>query len=163
MEDRIADIVDRLESNRESIRSFFQPLSEKEQGVRVYEEEPGWTVRQVLAHLVTIEGSMHTLFDNILGGGTGFTADDFDVDRFNRSQPQKLDHLTLEEVLDRFASVRAKTISMAAEMDETDLNRKGNHPWHGLDKLERFVRWAYEHAGMHLKDAKQALARQEGK
>lgn len=159
MNERITGLTDRLERNREAVLAFFRPLSIQEQGFRVYGEEPRWTVRQILAHLVTIEASMHTLFTNILGGGSGFTADDFDVDRFNRSQPQKLDDWTLEAVLDRFVEVRNTTISMVTEMNETDLDRKGNHPWHGLDRLERFVRWAYEHAELHLEDARDAVAR----
>lgn len=158
MTDRKAEITDRLESNRKAISAFFRSLSSENLNVRVYREEPGWTVRQVLAHLVTIEASMHKLFENMLAGGQGFTAADFDVDRFNRSQPQKLDGLAVEEVMDRFSNVRDRTVSMVSAMGEADLDRTGSHPFHGQDRLERFVRWAYEHADLHLADARRALA-----
>jgi len=46
-------------------------------------------VQEILAHFITIERSMHRLFKDILSGGRG-SRPDFDVERFNRTQPRKL-------------------------------------------------------------------------
>jgi hypothetical protein len=162
MHNRIDDITARLETNRDEILGFFRSLSPRQQAAPVYEDEVRWTVRQVLAHLITIEETMPTLFENILSGGPGFTAEDFDVDRFNRSQPQKLDGLTMAEVTERFHTVRNNTIANVKGMKDADLEREGSHPFHGRDRLERFVRWAYEHAALHLEDARRALAESSG-
>ena len=114
-------------------------------------------VRQVLAHLVTIEKTMHWLFRNMLDGGPG-SPDDFDVARFNRTQPQKLDHLSLQQLLQRFRTVREETIAIVAGMADADFDREGWHVFLGRDRLERFIRWAYEHARLHEDDVRKALA-----
>ena len=122
----------------------------------VYPEDPGWTVQQVLAHFITIEGAMQWLFKDILAGGPG-TPEDFDLDRFNRTQPRKLDGLSLDELLEKFRTVRQETIAIVAGMEDKDLDREGRHAFHGHGKLERFIVWAYEHARLHLADIRKIL------
>jgi hypothetical protein len=100
---------------------------------------------------------MQWVFEDILQGGPG-SPEDFDVDRFNRSQPQKLSGLAVEELIERFSAVRGKTIDLVASMSEEDLDRKGRHAYHGPGTLERFVRWAYEHAEEHEADIRKALS-----
>jgi hypothetical protein len=100
---------------------------------------------------------MHWLFRNILDGGPG-SPDDFDVARFNRTQPQKLDHLSLQQLLQRFRTVREETIAIVAGMADADFDREGWHVFLGRDRLERFIRWAYEHARLHEDDVRKALA-----
>jgi hypothetical protein len=113
-------------------------------------------VRQVLAHFITIEKTMQWLFKDILAGGPG-SPEDFDVNRFNRSQPQKLDVLSMEELFERFRSVRGATIDIVKGMEDKDLDREGRHAFHGHGKLERFIVWAYEHARLHLDDIRKVL------
>jgi len=81
MADRLAGIISELKSNEDEIITFFKSLNSKQLGLTVYPEDPGWTVRQVLAHFITIEGTMQWLFKDILNGGPGSPAD-FDVDRY---------------------------------------------------------------------------------
>ena len=151
------DIIDRLETAGDETIGYFASLTPTQLQTEVYTEEVRWTARQVLAHLVTIEESMHWLFRNMLAGGPG-SPENFDVSRFNRTQPQKLDHISLPELLDRFRAVRAETIGIVAGMSDTDLDREGRHVFLGHDRLERFVRWAYEHACLHEDDVRRALA-----
>ena len=157
MNEKRNHILAELKANQEEINRFFIALSEDQLAKSLYQKEVQWTVRQMLGHLITIEASMHKLFEDLLAGGPGFTARDFDVERFNRSQPQKLDGLSLPVALERFREVRDKTVAMVARMSEADLDREGQHPFHGLDRLERFVRWAYEHARLHLEDARKVI------
>ena len=42
-------------------------------------------------------------------------------------------------------------------MTESDLDRTGRHAYHGPGTLERFVRWAYEHATEHEADIQRVL------
>ena len=123
---------------------------------QLYQDGACWTVKQVLAHFITIEQSMHWLFNNILSGGPG-SPEGFDFERFNRTQPIKLDELSVDELIREFRSVRKKTISMVMEMSEDDLDREGLHAFHGHGKLERFIRWAYEHVQIHENDIRMKL------
>ncbi|MDJ0722698.1 MAG: DinB family protein [Desulfobacterales bacterium] len=156
MADRRQALITELEKAAEEVVVFFAALTPAQLERPVYTESIQWNVRQVLAHLVTIEKSMHWLFRNLLDGGAG-APEDFDIDRFNRSQPAKLDHLALAEVIDQFRDVRTETIAIVASMTDADLNREGRHPFHGHGRLERFIRWAYEHQRFHINDVRQVL------
>ena len=156
MTDRRTDIIAELEKNLENSISFFRSLSPEQLSVRVYADGAKWTVKQVLAHFITIERSMHWLFKNILSDGSG-APEDFDVDRFNLTQTKKLDGLTVEELIEQFKLVREDTIAIVQGMSEQDLNREGMHAFHGHGKLERFIVWAYEHVHIHEDDIRKAI------
>ena len=159
MADRRDDIIAELEKGLEATVALFQSFSPDELAVQVYEDEPFWTVKQVLAHFITIEKSMQWLFNNMLAGGPG-SPEDFDVDRFNRTQPQKLDGLALDALIRKYRTVRQDTISIVQEMSENDLDRQGRHPFHGRDSLERFIRWAYEHVALHEQDIRERVGKE---
>jgi hypothetical protein len=135
---------------------FFDSLTPEQLRLQIYQEGAKWTAQQVVAHFITIERSMHWLFKNILSGGAG-SPEDFDVDRFNLSQTRKLDGLDLQVLLSQFKTVRQETIAMVSEMSENDLDREGRHPFHGKGRLERFIRWAYEHARIHEDEIRKAF------
>lgn len=151
MKDRRTHIMAELEKNLEDSIVFFRTLSPDEFGIQVYQDGAKWTIKQVLAHFVTIERTMQWLFKDILAGGPG-SPEDFDVDRFNRSQPKKLDGLSMDELIAQFKSIRADTISIVKAMSDADFDREGRHAFHGHGKLERFIRWTYEHVHIHLDD-----------
>jgi hypothetical protein len=100
MDSRHDCIIAELSNNGEEIISFFEGLNSGQLGMIVYPEDPGWTVQQILAHFITIERSMQWLFKDILAGGPG-SPKDFDIDRFNRTQPRKLDGLSLDEMFEK--------------------------------------------------------------
>jgi hypothetical protein len=156
MDSRRDGIIAELRINEEEIITLYKNLNSKQLGMMVYPEDPGWTVQQVLAHFITIERSMQWLFKDILAGGPG-SPEDFDVDRFNLSQPRKLDDLSLDELFAKFRSMRRDTIALVKGMEDKDLDREGRHAFHGHGKLERFIVWAYEHARLHLEDIRGIL------
>ena len=140
MDNRRDGIIAELENNQAEIVTFFNGLNSEQLGMTLYSEDPGWTVQQVLAHFITIERTMQWLFKDILAGGPG-SPEDFDVDRFNRTQPRKLNGLSLDELIDKFRAVRRDTIAIVEGMQDKDLDRKGRHAFHGHGKLERFIVW----------------------
>jgi hypothetical protein len=151
MKDRRTQIIAELEKNRDDSIAFFRSLSPDELRILVYQDGAKWTVQQVLAHFATIELAMQWLFKDILAGGPG-SPEDFDVERYNRSQPQKLDGLNIDEVIAQFKAVREDTISTVKGMSDADFDREGRHAFHGHGKLERFIRWTYEHVHIHMDD-----------
>ena len=157
MRNQRAEIISQLENNLKNTIAFFESLTNEQLRVQVYTDGAKWNVKQILAHFITIERSMQWLFKNILSGGPG-ASEDFDVDRFNLTQPRKLDALTVEELIEQFKSVRKDTIDIVRGMTEKDFIREGRHPFHGHGKLERFIVWAYEHIGIHEDDIRKALS-----
>lgn len=158
MNHRCTPIIAELNKNMEDTIAFFSSLSPDELRLQVYPDGAQWTVQQVLAHFITIERSMQWLFKNILSGGPG-SPDGFDVERYNRTQPKKYDGKTIGELIEAFRSVRHDTIEIVGSMSDADLDREGQHAFHGHGKLERFVIWAYEHVGLHLKDLQRRLSK----
>ena len=157
MSSRKKDIIDDLEKESRKTVAFYQSLQPDQLQLQVYQSEPRWSVRQVLAHFITIERSMQWLFLNILEGGAG-TPEDFDLDRYNRTQPVKLDGFTLDDLIARFTAVRRETIAIVDGMEDADLDRQGRHAFFGQGKLERFISWASEHERRHKEDVRNALA-----
>jgi len=86
-----------------------------------------------------------------LAGGSG-SPEDFDLERFNRTQPKKLDGRNLKELIAQFKAVREDTISIVKAMSDVDFDREGRHAFHGHGKLERFIHWTYEHVHIHMED-----------
>ena len=156
MSARGTPIIAELKKNLEDSVRFFNSLSSDQLRTQVYRDGARWTVQQVLAHFITIERSMQWLFKNILAGGAG-APEDFDLERFNRSQPKKLDGQSLNELITQFTAVREDTISIVRAMSDADFDREGRHAFHGPGKLERFIRWAYEHVGIHIDEIEKAL------
>ena len=156
MSDRHETILKNLEKNLDDSIAFFKSLSPAELSTRVYQDGAQWTAQQVLAHFITIEQSMQWLFKNILAGGPG-SPEGFDFERFNRSQPKKLDGKTIDALSALFESVRNDTIAIVRSMSDNDLDREGRHAFHGHGKLERFITWAYEHVDLHLQELQKIL------
>ena len=156
MKNRIEQISAALEDNLTTTIAFFEGLTPQQIETAVYQEEVHWTAKQVLAHFASIEGTMHWLFKDIQAGGPG-SPPDFDVDRFNLTQVRKLDGHQISELIEKFKSVRRETISIVSQMTDADLDREGRHAFHGLGKLERFIRWAYEHVDLHIEDIRKAV------
>ncbi len=154
--DRRKEIIDTLEKGLERSVTFFTGLTPDQLSRQVYQDGAKWTAQQVVAHFITIERSMQWLFKDILAGGEG-SPGDFDVDRYNASQTRKFDGVPLDELIDQFRQVRQETIGIVAAMSESDLDREGRHAFHGHGRLERFVRWAYEHAEIHEDEIREAL------
>jgi hypothetical protein len=158
MTDRRDEIAAELEKGLAETVSFFKSLSPGELRAQVYQDGAQWSVQQVLAHFAAIERSMHRLFKDILAGGPG-APPDFDFERYNLSQTRKYDGLTLDELIDRFTEVRQETIRIVREMREDDLDREGLHAFHGHGRLDRFIRWAYEHVRIHEEDIRKRLGK----
>ena len=154
--ERQKDIVQNLATGLDASIAFFRALTQEQLDTQIYADGGRWTTRQMLAHFITIEKSMHWLFRDLLAGGAG-TPDEFDLDRFNLTQVPKLDPLSLDELIDRFRAVRRGTIQIAEELTDGDLDRRGMHPFLGTGTLERFIRWAYEHVRLHEADIRRTL------
>lgn len=158
MADRRGHLIHELEQGLGESLAFFKGLSSAELNTRVYQDGAQWTVQEILAHFITIERSMHWLFKDILSGGRG-SPPDFDIDRFNRTQPKKLEGLAIDALIEKFQAVRTGTVAIVRTMQEEDLDREGVHAFHGRGRLERFIRWAYEHARLHEDDVRKALGK----
>src|SRR5271157_5014605 len=105
-DDTITSLVEKLTSEGEKFVVFFCGLTDGQWKKEVYTEDAVWTIRNILAHLVTSERAFVKLFENIRQGGEG-VADDFVIDRYNANQQEKTKELTPSELLDQYKAMRA--------------------------------------------------------
>ena len=123
----------------------------------VYGEGQAWTVRDVLAHLVSAERGHQQLIADVAGGGPG-SPPDFSVDTYNRTHVAALADRTPADLLADLRSVRADSVAQVSRLTDDDLARRGNHPALGPDTaLADFVRIIFMHGKLHLRDLTRAL------
>ena len=109
------ELADKLRKEGEKMSNFFEGLTEKQWMVDVYTEGAVWTIRSLLAHLMTAERAFIKLFENVLQGGVGVT-EDFVIDRYNASQQEKTKGLRPAELLEQYKLVRADMIKFVSRI-----------------------------------------------
>lgn len=145
----------RLEGGK--LAAFLEGLSQEDWQREVYTEGTVWTVRNVLAHLVTAERAfLHSLFPSVRQGKGGASVD-FSIDRYNARQQEKSRDLGPSELLVAFRSTRARMADWVAELSETDLEKVGRHPYLGETTLREMVKMVYLHNQIHSRDVRKAL------
>jgi hypothetical protein len=152
----ITELAEKLKSEGDKFIRIFSELSEAQWQTEVYTEGATWTVRNVLSHFVTSEGGLVKLFEQIRQGGSGI-ADDFSIDRYNASQQEKTKDLPVAELLEKYKSIRAETITWVSGLKESDLEIKGRHPFLGETVLREMIKMLYLHNQIHYRDLKKVL------
>lgn len=151
-----AQLAQKLTNEGERLASFFESLSEQQWKTEVYTEGSIWTIRSILAHLVTAENALVKLFGSIRDGGPG-VSEDFSIDRYNARQQDKTGDLTAQELLARYRAVRAEMVQFVAGLEDTDLAKIGRHPFLQQTSLREMVKMVYLHNQIHYRDLKKVL------
>jgi len=123
----------------------------------VYSEGQAWTVRDVLAHLVSAERGHQRLIASVAAGGSG-SPPDLNVDAYNRHHVAALAERSPADLMADLRAVRADSVALVSGLADDDLARRGNHPALGPDTaLADFIRIIFMHGKMHLRDLTRAL------
>jgi uncharacterized damage-inducible protein DinB len=151
-----SELAQKLKSEGEKFVVFFWGLTDGQWEKEVYTEGTVWTIRNILAHLVTSERAFIKLFENIRQDGHG-AAEDFVIDRYNASQQEKTKDLTPQELLDQYKAMRAQMIEWVSGISDLDLQRTGRHPFLGITTLREMVKMVYIHNQTHYRDLRRVL------
>lgn len=152
----VATLAEKLKSEGEKFVAFFSSLTEEQWRVEVYTEGAVWTIRNILAHLMTAERAFVKLFENIRQSGTG-VSEDFVIDRYNASQQRRTKDLSPGELLAQYQAVRAEMVAWVSGISDADLEKTGRHPFLGLTTLREMVKMVYIHNQIHYRDLRKAL------
>ena len=150
------DLADKLRSEGEKFFILFAGLTDDQWQMEVYTEGETWTIRNVLSHFVTSERGLVKLFERIRLTGEG-AADDFSIDRYNASQQAKTKDLSSQELLEQYKAIRADSIAWTLSLEESDLEKKGRHPFLGMTTLREMIKMLYLHNQIHYRDMKKVL------
>lgn len=151
-----AELAEKLRSEGDKMFSVFNHLTDEQWSQEVYTEGATWTIRNILAHLVTSERGLLKLFERIRQGGEG-AADDFSIDRYNATMQERTREAMPEELLKQYQEVRAHSIAWVSGLQEGELEITGRHPFLGMTRIRDMVRMLYIHNLDHYRDMKKVL------
>jgi uncharacterized damage-inducible protein DinB len=152
----INELADKLKSEGEKFHGIFAGLTDEQWQAEVYTEDQTWTIRNVLAHLVTSERGLVKLFERIRVRGEG-SPNDFSIDRYNAAQQRKTKDLSPQELLEQYQAVRADSVAWTLSLDESDLEQEGRHPFLEMTTLREMIKMLYLHNIIHYRDMKKVL------
>jgi uncharacterized damage-inducible protein DinB len=139
---------------------FFAGLSVGQWNTEIYTEGSTWSVRSILAHLMTAERAFVKLFEDIRQGGPG-ASEDFVIDRYNARQQEKTRELAPDVLLADYRRVREQMIAWVAGLDDAELERTGRHPFLGVTTLREMIKMIYIHNQTHYRDIRRVLREAE--
>ena len=154
-------LADKLRYEGEKIVKYLESLGDEQWKIEIYTEGTVWTIRNILAHLMTSERAFVRLFENIRQGKMG-VSDDFVIDRYNASQQKKTKVLGSQELLQLFKSVRGDMIAWVLLVSDSDLEKIGRHPFLGQTTLREMIKMVYLHNQIHIRDIKNGINHQNG-
>ncbi len=146
----------KLHTEGQRLIAFFETLRDADWDTIVYAEGAPWTVRHLLAHLVTSERELVRLFKRIQQGHPG-VPQTFSIDDANASLQKETESLSPTELLEQYKTVRAETVHWVQTLTEADLAREGRHPFLGQTTLREMIKMLSIHAHLHWRDVKHAL------
>ncbi|MGE5250785.1 MAG: DinB family protein [Bacteroidota bacterium] len=150
------DLAQKLSSEGAKYAEFFASLNDAEWQTEVYTEGAVWTIRNILAHLMTAERGFIRLFTGILEGGSG-ASEDFSIDRYNARQQEKTRDMNPAELLEAYRQVRSEMVTFVAGLQDPVLEKMGRHPFLGWTSLREMIKMVYLHNQIHYRDLRRVL------
>lgn len=117
---------------------------------------PGWTVRDLVAHLAAAEiGHCRVIRRLLAGQSTAIPG--FDLDAHNNAEVDARQQRTFAELLAEYKANRAATLALLDTVGDEDWDRGGPHPGGFETTVEGTFRVISIHEKRHLREIKAAL------
>jgi uncharacterized damage-inducible protein DinB len=147
-------ILEKLTRERESLLVTIKGLEGESLDRRVGE---GWTVREVLTHLVNAEEDHCKVIALTVRGDAGRLPGEFSLDDHNAQRLSERGQLSLDQILDALSDQRKRTRDLFERLNEEQLEMPVHHPALGETKVSKIFRIIGLHERMHLKEIVTAL------
>ena len=152
----ITELAEKLKAEGEKFSGIFYGLTDDQWKAEVYTEGETWSIRNVLSHFYTSERGLVKMFQSIVQGGVG-AGNDFSIDSYNAAQQEKTKDLPVAELLEKYKSIRAETITWVMGLKESNLELTGHHPFLGETTIREMIKMLYIHNQAHYRDFKKAI------
>ncbi len=156
MSERKATLKRELQEARDALLAEVDQIIEGEWAAPTPVE--GWTVRDQLAHLAYNQPGQPKVVRSILEGKGG-TSSNFDLNYFNKRGLEKQKDKSVEQLKAELAAGHAETLRALDELDEADLDKRGNHASAGEATIENIFRTIARHDREHTGYIRDALKR----
>jgi uncharacterized protein (TIGR03083 family) len=158
--DKIAEIKEKKEETYQTLRELLDGLEQADWQRPVYGHEQGWTVRDLLTHLVSAGPGLLRVAQLISAGQLKMRPD-FDLDFWNQRQVEKQAGRTPSQLLDDLAALNRDALvyldTLTGDESEAVLSRTGQHAVFGEASVEYILRRVYRHEKEHAADLRRAL------
>lgn len=116
----------------------------------------GWSVKDVLAHLASIEARLRSMWQHALEG-RAWPADDSSVDAYNERCVAERRSWTPQAIVGELEQNGRETGSFLERLAPEDLDRAWDHPTRGSVTIEALVRIVPRHLRAHAEELQAAL------
>jgi len=147
-------ILSKLAKNRDSLLAAVADLSEEELDTR---SADGWTIRQILTHLVNAEEDHRSVIQAIRRGEAHLVPRQISLDEYNARRLDERGTLARQQLLDALQEQRQETEHLFQELSENQLNLPGTHPVIGDTTVADIFRIIALHDRMHTQDIRALL------
>jgi hypothetical protein len=154
------ELSDSLRTNGEKNVEFIRQIPESVLDLRIYQDGAGWSVRDLLVHLVDAEKYLRILIERIAKGGEG-VSEDFDLDDYNGNAVRIAKEREFVWLADEFELLRNQTVEMVAQLTPQNLQEKGRHPFLGMTQVSEMLKLMGLHVQLHLRDIRRLIKSQE--
>jgi hypothetical protein len=158
--DRVAEIKRKKEASYQGLQELLEGLDTADWTHPVHGHEAGWTVRDLLSHLVTAGSGLLRVAQLIAEGRLNMRPD-FDLDFWNQRQVEKQAGHTIPQMLDGLAALNRDVLAyldtVAADKGGVVLDQRGQHAVFGEVSAEYILRRIYRHEREHAAEVRQAL------
>ena len=118
----------------------------------------GWSPRQVIHHLADSEAQSYARLRRLVAEPTGTIIQGYDESAWAESEILGYKTLPVENSIAVFLSVRAASLDILKRLEESDLQRTGEHTESGPFSVARWVEGYTNHPVDHGNQIKEALA-----
>jgi len=151
MNARAEALVEKLSRGLAKSLEIFHAVESDEWAQPIFEEEDSWDLKDLMAHFIFSEKSLFAIAQDIASGGNGSPLG-IDIDEFNREEMAKYRTMAMDELLAMLSQVRKTTMDWVEGLDESDLDKVGNHPVLGESTLETVIFSIYAHQLLHMRE-----------
>ncbi len=156
MSEKHALIQKRLRDEGDKLVALFESLTPEQWRTVIYGEGMAWTVKDLLAHQVSVEREFQYYGRDILNGGPG-APEDFSIDTFNNNAVAQLADRMPDQLLGDFQAARQDTIDFVGLIKDDQFAWQGRHPFFGMMMIEDMFKLMYRHNMMHARDIRRVL------
>jgi len=120
--------------------------------------EGGWSARQVIHHVADSEAQSYARLRRVLAEPTGSVIQGYDEAAWARCEQLGYVELPVEHSLDVFRAVRAASLDVLRRVNESDLERHGEHSESGRYTLRMWLEIYTEHPRAHAAQLLEAVS-----
>ncbi len=149
-------IKKRLRDEGDKLNALFESLTPDQWLTTIYTDGMIWSLKDLLAHQISVERAFQFYGRDILSGGEG-APEGFVIDDFNNREVASMADRPIADLLADLRAARQETIDLVDTIKEREFALRGRHPFFGMMSIEEMFKLIYRHNMLHARDIRRTL------